>query len=78
MEIEIDEATLAKAKYCKKAFACLDHPRDICYPVTRVHLDQVYYVRYMHDYYCQYEDPIGEYSSCSCPVRKEIYRRYDM
>ena len=77
MEVVIDEATKAKVKHCTKAFACLDNPSDTCCEVLRVH-GLLYYVRYMQKYGCQYEDPIGDFSSCSCPVRKEIYRRYRM
>jgi len=78
MVIEIDEGHLAKATKCKKSFACLVNPSDTCCEIVRVLLDQVYYVRYMHGYLCSYVVSSEELAACTCPIRKEIYRLYNM
>ena len=78
MKIEIDEAHLAEATKCVKGFACQDNPRDTCCEIVRVVHDLVVYVKGTHDERCPYETLFGEFSSCSCPVRKKIHNRYSM
>ncbi len=76
MEIVIDEITLGEATKCISGFACLDNPSNTCCEVVRVVHDLVYYVKCTHDDRCPYETLFGEFSSCSCPVRKNIYNSH--
>ncbi|NQT73949.1 MAG: hypothetical protein HQ553_14470 [Chloroflexi bacterium] len=78
MEIAVDEVALEEATKCTKDFACLVNPKDTCCDIVRVVHDLVYYVANTHDERCPYETLLGRISSCSCPVRQEIYRRYNM
>ncbi len=78
MEIEIDEATKAKVKYCEKDFACLINPSDTCCEVFRAINGLAYYVMPANDDICPYAVPTGNIALCNCPVRREIYNRYNM
>ena len=74
METEIDESIKSRTIYCKKDFACLINSIDTCCEVVHVDYDLVFYVRPTYGD-CPYKVPMGDFASCNCPVRREIYRR---
>jgi hypothetical protein len=76
-DIEIDEDIKKNTTKCKKDFKCLrDNNYELCKVIESVR-DNVLFIECLEMQPCSYKTVFG-YSSyiCSCPTRKEIYRRY--
>jgi hypothetical protein len=78
MIFEVDESTIKKTTKCKKNFSCLSKERkDLC-KVTYNITDKVCFIECKNTEPCDYLFPYGHSFLCTCPVRKEIFYRYDM
>ncbi len=77
-DILISEATLKKTTKCKKGFSCLKGDRE---NMCRVELnigDKIHFVKCMGDVPCDYRVAFGYSFVCLCPVRKELFNRYNI
>lgn len=80
MAIEIDEDLKAKAIKCAASLACLNgNGHKLCRVDRRTNGGGVIFVECKETKHCDYKNAFG-YSLhfCSCPVRKEIYRKYSI
>ncbi len=77
MQFEIAQDILDSAKHCQKEFACLNGGTDdICAIGTPVG-SEVCFVERPKGLTCRYGDYYGYHKAiCTCPVRKEIWKRY--
>ncbi len=70
-----DEAQDAAIK-CTKGLSCLKgEEKDIC-PVEKCIDGKVHFVKCLNDGYCTYQHSFGDGYFCSCPVRQEIFNKY--
>ena len=76
MSIEVSEGTLQKAEKCWRGYRCLSAEDGVC-PV-RDYVSEVLFVERRRDVYCPYDVTFGYSHICTCPVRREIYERYDI
>ena len=77
MKFEIPKDILVRTTLCPKNFACLDEEtRDTC-PISIPVGSDVCFVDYQGDNGCRYAENYGyKRTICTCPVRKEIWKRY--
>lgn len=76
-DFEIDEDIKKSATQCEKNVACLsDNNYKLC-EVTRTASNNVFFIECRAGVHCSYRKSFG-FSAylCSCPIRKEIYRKY--
>ncbi len=74
---EIDEKTLQATTKCPNSFECLGNENHVCLAkVESCVKEEVYFVD-CEDIYCRYKMSFGYSSICNCPVRKEIFKKYN-
>jgi hypothetical protein len=77
-DIKIDKKIKNETSKCEKDFACLsDDNYKLCNVVRSVH-DNVIFIECLEWKPCNYRMSFGISSYiCNCPVRKEIYKKYE-
>ncbi len=77
-EIKISEETVKMAGKCKKNYSCLSEKgADICKVELNVE-DKIHFVKCMSIEPCSYRISFGYSYVCICPVRKELFNRYNI
>jgi hypothetical protein len=79
MDIKIDEDVIKSTTKCRKDFRCLsDKNYEFC-KVTQSTHHNVIFIECLESNFCIYKTFFG-YSSyiCKCPVRRELYRKYNI
>jgi len=76
MKFEVDEAVIKATTRCEKDFACLECEEKVYCPVEACLMHRVHFVKCLHDKPCAYKVRVDRSPVCTCPVRKEIFRRY--
>jgi len=75
--MEIDKTIIAQTTKCKKDIACLkDNGFNIC-KVSECINNEVHFLECNCDNRCNYRTSFGFKYLCDCPVRKEIYNKYN-
>ena len=78
MEIIIPQDIIQKSTKCSKNVRCLsDVSHDLCQAICSMNKD-VLFVKCVEGKDCSYFEPHDKIQLCTCPVRKEIYRRYHL
>jgi hypothetical protein len=75
--VEISEDILWKTTQCTRALSCLNGESDCLCEVEQRIGAEVLFVRCMNGD-CSYRVPFGYGCVCTCPVRMEMYVRYDL
>ncbi len=76
-DIEIEEDIKKSTTKCEKNFSCLsDKNHKLCNAINTIS-NKIECVDCFGGKHCNYREPYG-FSSylCTCPIRKEIYRKY--
>ena len=76
MSITVDKHTIKSTTECNKDLACL-HGDE--HPLCKVKLsvrDETVFVKCLNTEHCYYKMAFGYLFVCSCPVRNDIYKRY--
>ena len=85
-KLEISEDIIKLTTKCHSNFSCLDDEENpkcpgklfLC-PVENHIDDRMVFVDFNKDSSCDYSIPFGlTHRICHCPVRNEIYKRYNM
>ena len=75
MNFEIDKETLHRTTDCAKDFDCLNNNNhDYCKVLECV--NTVHFVKCSMDNRCYYRLPFSKEFICTCPTRKEIFKKY--
>ena len=78
MDRKIPQDIIKKATKCLKNLRCLSvDSHNLCKVICSMNND-VLFVKCMDDKDCSYFEPHDKTELCTCPVRKEIYRRYNL
>jgi hypothetical protein len=78
MEIKIPQDIVQKAIKCTKKFRCLSVSSDnLCRAICHLSKDLLF-VKCMDGKDCAYLESHEKTEMCNCPVRIEIYRRYNL
>jgi hypothetical protein len=77
MQFEIAQDILDSAKHCQKEFACLTNGTGSICAINIPVGSEVCFVERSKGKACRYADDYGYHRTiCTCPVRKEIWKRY--
>ena len=77
MIVKIDESTLRSTTECDKGMQCLHGAnRPLC-EVDYSVMDEVFFVHCLNNKRCSYRINFGYNLMCTCPIRKEIFKRYN-
>jgi hypothetical protein len=77
MDLEINKSTIKSTTKCEKSFRCLNGDKKGLCDVEFIAPDQIAFVRCSDIEDCNYRMNFGYSHICNCPVRKEIYKRYN-
>lgn len=76
MIININESTIRSTTSCDRDMQCLqDVNKPLC-DVDYCVMDEVFFVNCLTNKRCGYRFNFGYNLICTCPVRKEIFKRY--
>jgi hypothetical protein len=77
VKIKIDEYIKENARRCEKNYACLSNENHKLCKVEHTVGNDLFFIECIERDKCTYRVGFG-YSSylCTCPIRKEIYRKY--
>lgn len=75
-KIKINEQVSKKATSCSRNKVCLEHPEEVC-PVISNISEGMIFVSKKNVRSCPYYVPFGYDGFCNCPVRQEIYNKYN-
>lgn len=77
--VDVSDKAKQSTTKCTKDFACLKGNRDFLCPVERYVGKKILFVKCLTQDYCSYQRDFGFTGHmCSCPVRQEIYEKYQM
>ncbi len=76
-DIQISE-TIKNATKCRKGFSCLNGNRENMCKVELNIGDKIHFVKCIDDKPCDHRVPFGYSFVCLCPVRKELFNRYNI
>ena len=77
MKIKIANDIIEKCIHCKKGLACLRNGDDVCCKIERCVYKTLYYINSGNHNRCLYKMFYGLDHVCECPVRKEIFDKYN-
>ncbi|MEN8264056.1 MAG: hypothetical protein ABFR82_11390 [Nitrospirota bacterium] len=78
MDIKIDEDVKTSTTKCDKDFKCLvDNTYTLCRVTQSIH-DEVLFVECLEESYCNYKMSFGFSNICNCPIRKELYKKFEI
>lgn len=78
MKFEIDEAIIADTTKCPKKFVCLKGKAHLHCMVERNVGGRVNFLACLSEESCPYQMLFAGDTACTCPVRREIYTRYNV
>ena len=78
MKLSIDKRTLSETLHCKHELECLNNESHICRLAEVEHCvaGKVHFIK-CTETICNYKIGFGNSIICSCPVRKNIYNKYN-
>ena len=75
--MEIEKEILDKTTLCNKDFDCIKNNNIRC-KVTRNVDKKVIFVECREKNFCNYKMSFGNSDICTCPTRKEIFKKYGL
>jgi len=78
MKYEVSEEARRATSKCLSSFSCLTGEKlDLC-AVEKCVNGQVHLLTCRHNGNCSYRHPFGQGDLCMCPVRKELFNKYQI
>ena len=78
MDLFVSEEIKCTATMCKYNHECTAWSRDkLCQVTSTVNCNELY-VKCEHFKECNYQHEVNGRTLCTCPVRLEIYRKYNI
>ena len=78
MKYELDVHTFYDTLKCNENFACLEGENKCLCKVDHMLEGKLLFVKSMNDCIRDYRTSFGYSNFCNCPVRKEIFKRYNV
>lgn len=78
MALEIDQVIIDKAHKCKRDHACLNGADKPLCRMEEVIGNSIFFVCVEKPGSCTFQTSFGLSYMCSCPVRQEVYRKYNV
>jgi hypothetical protein len=77
MIVGIDESTIKSTTDCEKGMQCLNGVKEPLCEVAYSVMDEAFFVHCLNNKRCSYRISFGYKLLCTCPIRKEIFKRYN-
>jgi len=78
MKFIISERARQGTTKCKTGYSCLNgEGKNICKVVECIDW-KIHFVECLIENDCSYQNLIGSKNYCGCPIRKEIYNKYNV
>jgi len=77
MIVKIYDSTVKSTTNCNKGMQCLHGVKKPLCEVDYCVMDKVFFINCLNNKQCSYQINFGYKLMCSCPVRKEIFKRYN-
>lgn len=78
MQLNVKDEIKQSADLCKNNFDCLyKQGKELC-KVTSLMNDNVMFMRCLCDRNCAYKHHLEERVICTCPVRLELFKKYNI
>ena len=74
--MEIDPEIIKKAIYCSSKNRCISDCHHTLCKVKECINDKIYFLECVDNKHCNYRISFGQFNTCSCPIRQEIYNKY--
>jgi hypothetical protein len=78
MDTCISEEVMQATTECRKKFLCLDGGHGKLCKVEATLIGRIHFVKCLSQNDCPYKEEYGNASACACPVRKELYNKYEI
>ena len=76
IDIVVSDEVKEMVPECEKGFSCLSGGADQLCEVAECIFESILYVRCLSEKSCAHKYAIGGSTFCSCPIRKEIHKKY--
>jgi hypothetical protein len=73
----VKESTILSTNECQNGFNCLKGDKNLLSKVELIVEDNFIFIKCLNPEHCSYQRSVGDSHSCTCPVRREIYYRYN-
>ncbi len=77
MIVNIDESTVKSTTNCDKGMQCVHGVKEPLCKVDYCVMEKVFFVKCLNNKRCSYKISFGNSLMCTCPIRKEIFKRYN-
>jgi hypothetical protein len=78
MKYELDIKTLNETVKCNENFACIEGEKKCLCNVDHMINGKLLFVNIVNNSICDYRTSFGYSHFCNCPVRMEIFERYNV
>ncbi len=78
MKYKLDDQTINKTVKCNENFACLEGENKCLCSADQMINGKLLFVKLEKDSICDYRTSFGYSHFCNCPVRMEIFERYNV
>lgn len=75
---EIDKTIINETQKCGHDFSCLEGSRECLCEVEDSFNNKICFIKPAGKGMCDYRMSFGYSHICNCPIRKELYRLYDL
>lgn len=77
MKMEIDEKTVSETNRCPSNLDCLNNSKHVFCKVEYCCDNEVHFIKCVNNQDCNYKSSFGYSTLCNCPIRKEIFKKYE-
>ena len=78
VKLDIGIDVVRQAAKCHINNACLSDPDYKLCKIDYVMTDEVFFLKCLNDQACAFRTTFGDVTVCTCKVRKEIFRKYEV
>jgi hypothetical protein len=74
----VSDKAIKRTTECTKNFSCLSRDPIYLCEIESHPSQSVYFIKRLNDMTCNYSYSFGDLYCCTCPVRQEIYKSYNI
>jgi len=78
VKFDISADVVRQAAKCHIDHACLSDPGYELCKIDYVMTDEVFFLKCLNNQPCAFRTTFGDVTVCTCKVRKEIFRKYEV
>ena len=78
MELFVNDEIKCRTVACVNEFNCLQGEMECLCKVTSMVNNNIMHVICLHENTCKYKHHVEDRTICTCPVRLEVYKKYNI